>query len=94
MLSQVRLLTGRGLDYDVVCKDCAEDAGPAALIEICQGCAERIDENAADGALSGWRGEPGVGERPEPVDATVTEWVLPDDVGDLIYLVPGGSSTW
>lgn len=94
VVSQVRLLTGRALDYDVVCEDCAEDAGSTGLIEICEGCAERIAEDAADGSLSGWRGQPGVGERPEPVDPTVTEWVLPDGAGDVIDLVPGAPSTW
>jgi hypothetical protein len=46
-----RHLTGVGTHYDLVCALCT----PAALVEVCESCAERADQRSFP---SGWHGEP------------------------------------
>ncbi|GAA4445721.1 hypothetical protein [Phytohabitans houttuyneae] len=96
----VRLLTGRGLDADLCCGVCDErrqDGVAVALVEVCEGC---VDKYADDeyGYLAGWRGEPGIAERPEDVDGTVTATPLPDDVGVVVDIAAlataDGRSAW
>ncbi|GAA2789618.1 hypothetical protein [Crossiella cryophila] len=66
-----RLLTGRGMDYDLVCQDCAGQADPAAtLTEVCLGCAEAVDEDWSD--VLGWRGEPEIRLRDAELTGTWT----------------------
>lgn len=94
-VSQVRLLTGRRLEYDLACEECDAGGAPITLVVICEGCVERLNEDAEDGGLTGWRGRPGIEERPEPVDRTVMVWPLPDAAGAVIDLAPGGrGETW
>ncbi|GHJ10383.1 hypothetical protein TPA0907_47500 [Micromonospora humidisoli] len=80
-----RLLTGRGLAFDLVCRECGEAGGSPALVVVCEGCVDRLVE---DGELLGWRGEPEILQRPEPLDATVSDWPLPVSLGQVIDLAP------
>jgi hypothetical protein len=94
---QVRVLTGRRLEYDVVCADCDASGQQVTLVEVCEGCVQRYAEEAADGDLTAWRGQPGVEQRPEPVDRMVAQWPLPAEIRAVIDLVPMGTndrSTW
>ena len=51
-------LTGSGVDYDVLCGDCAGAANPREeLVQACEGCVDRADDW---GALIRWIGEPEV----------------------------------
>jgi hypothetical protein len=94
-VSHVRLLTGRRLEYDLACEECDAGEAPITLVAICEGCVERLNEDAEDGGLTGWRGQPGIEERPEPVDRTVMSWALPDAAGAVIDLAPTGrGETW
>jgi hypothetical protein len=90
----VGLLTGQGLAHDLVCGECDKAGGPAALVEVCEGCADRLlDENE----ITAWRGRPGIAERPEPVDTTILRWPLPPwlaDVNDLAPVHDAATSTW
>ncbi|MFC7533921.1 hypothetical protein [Actinoplanes sp. GCM10030250] len=86
----VRLLTGRGLDADLCCTTCdqAREKGvPVSLAVICEGCVALYDDEDA-GCFSGWRGEPGIGERPEPVDTTVVTTPLPVGMGAVRDIAP------
>ncbi|WP_432902932.1 hypothetical protein ACQP1S_03515 [Micromonospora matsumotoense] len=40
-----RLLTGRGLALDLVCRECGEAGGSAALVVVCEGCVDRLIED-------------------------------------------------
>jgi hypothetical protein len=92
-LDHVRVLTGRGLDYDLACPACDTADEPVSLVTVCEGCVERLDDEAEYGSLTGWRGQPGIGERPEPVDPTVWEWRLPA-FHQVIGLAPGVGGAW
>jgi hypothetical protein len=48
-----RHLTGVGTHYDLICALCT----PAALVEVCESCADRADQKSFP---SGWHGEPEV----------------------------------
>lgn len=65
-----RVLQGRGLVTDFVCEACdgeASGGGMPELVVVCEGCVERVESDTME--MVGWRGEPGVDERPEPVRA-------------------------
>jgi hypothetical protein len=64
------------------------------LVEICEGCVQRYAEDAEDGDLTAWRGQPGIQERPEPLDRAIVQWQLPDEVREVIDLVPFGTNDW
>lgn len=84
-----RLLRGHGLDHDLCCVPCdnAMQAGQVIdLIPECEGCVARIADEMDE--LAAWRGEPGIVERPEPVDTTLTETALPADMGAVVDLAP------
>ncbi|MBO0871582.1 MAG: hypothetical protein J2P15_23770, partial [Micromonosporaceae bacterium] len=87
----VRLLTGTGLDCDLCCRACDAavdsnlDARRVPLVEVCAPCLGRV---VAEGELLWWRGQPGVPERPEPVDTTIVETPLPQRVGPVQDLAP------
>lgn len=88
----VRLLTGHRTDYDMCCQDCAKaaDSGqPVDLLVACEGCVARCAES--DWSIIGWRGAPGIEQRPEPLDATVLETPLPVEAVDFVPLGTGGS---
>lgn len=92
----VRLLSGHGMGYDLCCWACDKaDAGPQ-LVQVCQGCMDRNDDDEIWGGT--WRGEPEVLERPEPVDTTVTRVPLPDQLRDPLDWGPAndpqGGSAW
>jgi hypothetical protein len=56
----VRLLTGKGLTYDICCPACDRSltAGdPSELLVVCEGCVDRAHENDWYTLLA-WRGEP------------------------------------
>ncbi|MBW8480977.1 YncE family protein [Actinomadura parmotrematis] len=81
----LRLLRGRGLEYDLCCPAC-DEAGDPVLLEACEGCVDRVDGEG--GALVGWRGEPGVRERPEPVAAGLVRTPLPGALGVPVDVAP------
>lgn len=95
----VRLLTGRGLTYDTCCEDCDRDLQTGKRIDLlptCEGCAANLAEEYTF-SLLGWRGEPEVLNRPEPVDDTRRTTTLPVQLGPVADLVPlrdGDRSTW
>ncbi|WP_433727299.1 hypothetical protein ACQP2Y_12020 [Actinoplanes sp. CA-051413] len=93
-VSHVRLLTGRLLEYDLACEQCDAAGSPITLMEVCEGCVGRLNEEAEDGSFAGWRGRPGIEERPEPVDRTVLSWPLPAGVGAVIDLAAGADGSW
>ena len=75
----VRLLTGHGLDYDLCCRACDRsmlDGSPPELLVACEGCVARCLEDDWCTLLA-WRGEPGILERAEPLDAAVVDVPLP-----------------
>ncbi|WP_306214144.1 hypothetical protein [Actinoplanes sp. RD1] len=83
------LLTGRGIEADLCCAECVEAAERGdvpPLVKVCEGCYDRRAED-----VSGWRGEPGITERPEPVDGTLLVTPLPDGLGTVLDVagVPG-----
>jgi hypothetical protein len=90
-ISHVRLLTGRRLEYDLACDACDAAGTPITLVRVCEGCVGRRNEDAEYGELSGWRGQPGIDERPEPVDRTVLSWALPRTARQVIDLAAGGT---
>ena len=47
----------------------------------CEGCVARVAD--ADSSNVGWRGTPGIVDRPEPLDATIVETSLAVPVIDL-----------
>jgi hypothetical protein len=88
----VRLLTGTGLDCDLCCRACdaAADSGRVRssrvpLVEVCESCLGRI---IGEGDLLWWRGQPGIRERPEPVDTTIIETRLPAEAGAVRDFAP------
>lgn len=88
----VRLLTGRGIQFDMCCPVCGESADegrPVTLLIACEGCVARCAE--ADWSLRAWRGTPGIAERPEPLDPTVRETPLPVDAVDFAPVETAGS---
>ncbi len=90
----VRLLTGRGLEFDMCCPACDKAVGQGEQLDLaaaCEGCFARCVES--DWSILGWRGTPGVSERREPVDTAVRETALPVDVADLVP-VEGAGSVW
>lgn len=97
--AHVRVLTGRGIEFDLCCQAC--DAELAAgrqpeLVRACEGCVARVAEDEwAD--MIGWRGEPGIAERAEPLDPAVTVTPLPAelrDAADIAAVPRAGTSTW
>ncbi|MEV6304400.1 hypothetical protein AB0M02_33685 [Actinoplanes sp. NPDC051861] len=89
-----RLLTGVGLEADLICPGCdaARSKGEeVTLAVICEGCAAMYDDDEA-GSFAGWRGEPGIAERPEAVDTAIVTTSLPRRVGAVqdIAAIPGG----
>jgi len=96
----VRLLTGQGIEADLCCRACdkARDEGaPVALVAVCEGCLALYADNEHD-YLVGWRGEPGIAERPEPLDPTITSTPLPAGIGTMLDLAAvataDGRSVW
>jgi hypothetical protein len=99
-LEHVRLLTGSGLDADLCCAACdkTRQAGaPVAFVQVCEGCVARYADNEY-GYLTGWRGEPGIAERPEPFDPAVTAARLPTELGTALDITAvattDGRSVW
>jgi hypothetical protein len=91
---QVRLLTGRGLAYDLCCAACDEAlraGGRVELVVACEGCVDRCTD---DGEVIAWRGEPPVTDRPEPVDLTVVPVPLPVPVADIAPVSAATGSVW
>lgn len=91
--THMRLLTGRGLDHDLCCVACdaARRAGEVLdLTRACEGCVARVADDFHD--LAAWRGEPGIFERPEPVDTTLIETVLPAEVGTVVDCAPASAA--
>jgi hypothetical protein len=94
--AHVRLLTGRGLEYDLCCPACdraALDGDPPELLAACEGC---VNQCADDdwGAPLAWRGETGIATRPEPLDTTVVDAPLPVAAADLVPVTDGIRPVW
>lgn len=82
-VTYVGVLRGSGLDCDYCCTDC-DDTGQIELLESCEGCVERVVDA---GGLCGYRGRPGIAERPELLDTHLVLMPAPD-VGPLLDLAP------
>jgi hypothetical protein len=95
-VSYVRLLNGHNLDADLCCTDC-DQAGDPELSVICEGCVALYDDEES-GYFDGWRGDPGITDRPEPVDTTVTATPLPGELGTVVDFAPlpspDGRTAW
>jgi hypothetical protein len=89
-LDKVWLLSGAGLDHDVFCAACADSAGPIELIVAYEGCVGRADVESEVTAI---RGEPGIAERIEPVDANLVRTGLPVAPLDIAP-VPDRAGDW
>jgi hypothetical protein len=92
-LAHCALLTGHGIEAGHCCAGCvriAERGQAPPLVEVCEGCCTRRADDE-DGHFSGRRGEPGVAERPGPVDGTLLETPLPAELGEVLDVagVPG-----
>jgi hypothetical protein len=83
-----RILRGTGLSWDLCCKPC-DSAGCPQLIEVCEGCVARADEEQEYNLL-GWRGSPGILERPEPYDTTLVATSLPWSLRGAVDIAPVG----
>jgi hypothetical protein len=95
-LDHVRLLTGRGLDSDLCCRDCdraAQVGQPVELLVVCEGCVTRCTDDDWSGAVA-WRGAPGVTERPEPFDPAIVSSPLPVPVNDIVPVNGQEGSVW
>ncbi|WP_344587794.1 hypothetical protein [Actinomadura vinacea] len=95
-VDHVRLLTGRGLEYDMCCDACDRADGDPELTQVCEGCAERVGDED-NRTMVGWRGEAEILERPEPVDPTLRRTPLPRALRDPLdwAAIPGESgSAW
>jgi hypothetical protein len=99
-LDYVRLLTGHGIDADLCCTACDRAGQQGAAIDlrvVCEGCVARFDDGET-GYFSGWRGEPGIAERPEPVDPAIVTTPLPTGFGTVLDLAAmpnaDGASRW
>lgn len=91
----VRLLTGRGLEFDLCCAACdraALDGSPPELLPACEGCVTRCTDD--DWALLAWRGEPGIPARLEHLGTTVTDTPLPAATADLVPVTAGSRPAW
>jgi hypothetical protein len=88
-VAYVRLLSGDGLEGDLCCTDCDRDGDPELAV-VCEGCVALYDDDEC-GYFDGWRGSPGISERPEPVDTTVVAVPLP---GPVDALAPLPSTSW
>jgi hypothetical protein len=67
-LTYYRVLRGDRLRGDLICRPCDERrqaGGRLDLVVSCEGCVGRRLDDAFD--QLGWRGEPGIPERPEPL---------------------------
>jgi hypothetical protein len=81
-VAYVGVLRGAGLECDYRCTAC-DDADVAELMEACEGCVGRVVDG--DG-LVGYRGRPGIAERPEPLDPHLV--LLPAPVRHLLDMAP------
>jgi hypothetical protein len=82
----VRLLTGHGLTADLYCTHCdkaRQEGAQVALVEACEGCVARYTHDGY-GHFAGWRGEPGIEERPEPLTPAITTTPLPVGLGTVL----------
>ena len=92
----VRLLTGRGLGYDLCCSACdraALDGNPPELVSACEGCVTRCTEDDWYTLLA-WRGEPEILTRPAPLDPAVVDVPLPVAAVDLVPVAAGTRPVW
>jgi len=92
----VRLLTGRGIDSDLCCQACDRKVQAGEAIELvvaCQGCVGRCSGDDWSNVV-GWRGVPVIADRPEPLDATVSQTVLPVRVADIAPVTAERGSVW
>ncbi|WP_395105999.1 WD40 repeat domain-containing protein [Actinomadura sp. SCN-SB] len=62
-IEYVRVLTGRGIEYDLCCRTCDRAGTAPELLVVCEGCAFRAEEDET--GMVGWRGRPEIRERPE-----------------------------
>src|SRR5512139_2922564 len=96
-VDHLRLLTGRGLDHDLCCESCDPRSvtdGQVALGEACEGCVARVQDS---GSCVGWRGEPQILERPEPLTLARKTTALPQMLGpvvDFTAICDGSQSLW
>lgn len=93
----VRRLTGVGIEFDLSCLDCdraSSGGSDLRLLVACDGCVDRIMSEWAD--MHGWRGVPGIAERPEPHNAEVEVTDLPDGLRHAVDIaaLPGSASRW
>jgi hypothetical protein len=89
-LDRVWLLTGVGVEHDIICAACDTSGEPTELVVACEGCVERVD---VDYGVTAIRGEPGIAERPEPVDPTLVATRMP--IAPLnIAAVPDRPGEW
>jgi hypothetical protein len=76
-----RLLRGSGVASDLVCGECESDLSqgrPPDLTVVCEGCVERVTTERWH--MQGWRGSPGIDERPEPVGLHYGEALAGPDI--------------
>ncbi|MEO6083457.1 MAG: hypothetical protein ABIQ18_10160 [Umezawaea sp.] len=81
----VGVLTDRGVEFDACCPACEP---PVELLTVCEDCAKDVNDLHGH---TGWRGEPEIAQRPEPVDRTLHRTPLPDGLAPLDFAaLPGG----
>jgi hypothetical protein len=92
----VRLLTGRGLDFDLCCPACdraALDGDPPEPVSACEGCVTRCTEDDWYTLLA-WRGEPEILTRAELLESAVVDVPLPVTAIDLVPAAAGTRPVW
>lgn len=87
----VCLLSGQGLQGDLACGACARLAlDERVLVVACQSCVAVIEGDLW--YFEGFRGEPGIGERPEPIDDALSIVELPQVVRGALNVAAAPSS--
>lgn len=87
---RIWLMTGAGVDRDIVCAACDASDEPLELFDACEGCVERAQDDLDVIAI---RGEAGILTRDEPMAAETRRTPLPLAVLD-IAAVPDQPATW
>lgn len=97
-MKYVRWFLGVNMDADLLCETCAARRGEGAqpeVLRVCQGCHERVCDEV--GVCVGFRGSPGIRERPVPMDFSLRRSELPKQFGkvaDLVAISEGARSLW
>jgi hypothetical protein len=97
IMSYFRWYTGHDLQSELLCRSCldARQAGHAVSAgKICVACLQRISDDWGPAASA--HGEPGIRQRPEPMNQQLRVARLPTCVGKILDIagLPSSHSMW